>query len=152
MKQILVFLFIILCSATGFAQKDLDFAFQTAYIIVFNETVDSFATDSLKRIAKPGTKVENVIDRDTIQIREGGLRYLSKQGNNVVVYDPNYPKTQGRYTVEYAGWVKTSVTIPIVKYNILNKDGTILGLFTADLFNQEFVITLPTQLIFYSNR
>lgn len=154
MKQRLFFLAlfgILFSSISVSGQNDLDFAFKTPYLTVYTQRVDSFATEAAKKAAKPGTKVENIIARDTVVVNEGGLRYVTKNNQSLTVYNPNNPKDIVTYSLEFAGWIKGAPN-PIIKYNMIDKDGSIFGIATIDLFSQEFYLSTPNRQILYRQR
>lgn len=151
MKQLLFFLAILFCSVPAVGQNDLDFAFKTGYLTVYTQKVDSVATAAAKKAAKPGAKVENVLNRDTVVVSEGGLRYLTKAGTSITIYDPNNPKANTTYQVEYAGWLKSQPT-PILKYNMIDKEGKIFGVLTVDIYAQEYYLSTPNRQILYTQR
>lgn len=150
MKQFLFFFALLYLIIPVQAQADIDFGFKTSEITVFTQTVDSTATEQKKKLAKPGEKVDNVIQHDTVFVNEGALRYLTKQDAKIVIYDPNNPKANTNYTVEYAGWL-TKGEIPIIKYNLIGKNG-VYGILTVNLFTQQYLVSTPTRQILYTNR
>lgn len=151
MKHLLFFIAMLLCNISVQSQTDLDYTFSTKYLKVFSQKIDSAATAVKAKDAKPGAKVENVLSHDTISVREGGVRYLTKQGNNLSIYDPNnHLGNYAVYETQFAGWLKRTPN-PILKYNML-KDGKIFGTLTVDLFMQEFYLNTPMRQIFYTNR
>ena len=150
MKQFLFFLALLFCGIPAYGQKDLDFSFTTSYLTLFTQKVDSVATAAKAKAAKAGTKVETVLNRDTVTVKEGGLRYLTKQNNAVTIYDPNNPTGATTYELQFAGWLK-GVPNPLIKYNML-QGGKVFGALTVDLFSQEFYISTPLRQILYTNR
>jgi hypothetical protein len=149
MKHFLFFFALLFCGIPTFAQNDLDYSFTTKTVTVFTQTVDSVATSAALKNAKPGIKIDPIVSRDTFFLKDGGLRYLSKVGQVLTIYDPNNPTGTGNYSIQFAGWLK--LPNPVIKYNLLNKDG-VFGTLSVDLIAQEYYLSTSTRQIFYSNR
>lgn len=151
MKHLLFFLAMLFCGIPAFSQNDLDFAFKTTYLTVYTQQIDSVATAAAKKVAKAGAKVENIIERDTVHVREGGLRYITKTERSVTIYDPNNPKANSTYQIEFAGWIKGAPN-SFLKYNLVDKEGKLFGVMTVDLYMQELYLSTPTRQILYTTR
>lgn len=151
MKHVL-FLLLMICGIPVFSQSDFDFSFKTQSLIVYTQTTDSVATAEKQKIAAPGIKVDPVLDYDTITVKEFGLRYFTKQGNNITVYDPQNPTGAVTYLVQYAGWQKALTSIAL-KYNMVDeKSGNIYGFIVTDPFAPAVFIHTPTRQIDYNCR